>query len=209
MFDKMQSDQINELATALAKAQGEMNPAIKDSKNPFFKSNYADLASVWNACREVLSKNGLAVIQGMDMKDGQSVLITTLAHSSGQWTRSLLPILNEKGNAQGLGSAITYMRRYALSAIAGVTCDEDDDGNEACTVARSGNHAAKSGNDNVTADQAEEIEYMLSQCEPSYVSNVEDYYAKNFGVNTWNTLPRNQFDKLYSNISKKMKTKAA
>lgn len=127
----LQSVQINELASALSKAQGEITPAIKDSSNPFFKSKYADLASVWQACKDPLSKHGLAVIQAMDYKDGQLMLITTLAHSSGQWVRSFMPVVTEKNNAQGLGSAITYMRRYSLSAIVGITCDEDDDGNAA------------------------------------------------------------------------------
>lgn len=132
MLEKIQSDQINELAGALAKAQSEIMPALKDSKNPFFKSTYADLASIWSACKDPLSKNGLAIIQTMDVNGDQHFLITTLAHASGQWIRSYLPIINEKQNAQGFGSAITYMRRYALSAIVGVTADEDDDGNAAC-----------------------------------------------------------------------------
>ena len=125
-----QSEQINELATALAKAQGEILRAIKDSANPFFKSKYADLSSVWNACRQPLSKNGLSIIQTFET-EGETYLITTLVHSSGQWIRSKLPILTVKKDAQEYGKAITYMRRYALSAIVGVSPDDDDDGNSA------------------------------------------------------------------------------
>lgn len=138
-----QSDQINELVSALSKAQGEISPAIKDSNNPFFKSKYADLSSVWNACKDPLSRHGLAVIQCMDYKDGQLFLITTLAHGSGQWMRSYMPIITEKNNAQGIGSAITYMRRYSLSAIAGITCDEDDDGNAAVNLPDKKNQSYK------------------------------------------------------------------
>src|SRR6516162_6667967 len=101
-MNNMQSDQINELASALSKAQSEINPAIKDSTNPFFKSKYADLSSVWNACKDPLTKNGLAILQTMDIQNGQTVLVTTLAHSSGQWMKSFLPVINEKNNAQGL-----------------------------------------------------------------------------------------------------------
>jgi hypothetical protein len=126
-----QSEQINELVTALAKAQGEISPALKDSNNPFFKSKYADLSSVWNACREPLSRHGIAIVQTMDSREGQLFLTTTLAHSSGQWMKSYMPIIMEKNTPQALGSAITYMRRYALSAIVGMTSEEDDDGNEA------------------------------------------------------------------------------
>jgi len=129
-----QSEQIDALAAALAKAQGQISPAIKDSSNPFFKSKYADLASVWQACKEPLSKNGLAVIQATSYIDGHLTLVTTLAHASGQWMRSFMPIVTEKQNAQGIGSAITYMRRYCLSAMVGITCDEDDDGNAAVVM---------------------------------------------------------------------------
>lgn len=204
MLDKMQSENINELAAALCKAQGEMTPAIKDSKNPFFKSSYADLSSIWSCCKEPLSKNGLAVMQTMDFKDNQNVLITTLAHASGQWVRSCLPILNEKNNAQGMGSAITYMRRYALSAIVGVICDEDDDGQGASKP------ATKNGNgksEYISEIQVEEIEDMLSQCDDVYVNNVTNYYAK-LGVQDWSGLTHENYQKLYKNISSKLKGKA-
>jgi hypothetical protein len=204
MLDKMQSEQINELASALSKAQGEMTPAIKDSKNPFFKSSYADLSSIWNSCKEPLSKHGLAVVQTMDTQEGQFVLLTTLAHSSGQWMRSCLPILTEKNTAQGLGSSITYMRRYALSAIVGITCDEDDDGHEASKP--------KASNkvdfiDSVTKAQMQELQKMLDQCDDLYVENVTNYYAK-MGVNEWTQLSKEQYHKLYDNVSNKLKGKA-
>ncbi len=205
MLDKMQSEQINELVSALSKAQGEMTPAIKDSKNPFFKSSYADLSSIWNSCKDPLSKHGLAVVQTMDTQEGQFVLLTTLAHSSGQWMRSCLPILSEKNNAQGLGSAITYMRRYALSAIVGITCDDDDDGNEACKA----KHAASSKVDyitGITKEQIQELQKMLDQCDEAYVANVTNYYAKQ-GIIEWTQLTKESYSKLYENVSNKLKGK--
>lgn len=88
-----QSENINELASAPAKCQGEITPAIKDSNNPYFKSKYADLNSVWSVCRQPLSKHGLAVIQTLDkIENGSLILITTLVHSSGQWIRSRSPV---------------------------------------------------------------------------------------------------------------------
>ncbi|MDP2362296.1 MAG: ERF family protein, partial [Ignavibacteria bacterium] len=104
--------------------------ARKDSANPFFKSVYADLASVWEACRQALSTNGLCVIQTTDNDNGSVIVITTLIHSSGQWIRGKLRIKPVKDDPQGIGSAITYARRYALAAIVGVAPDEgeDDDG---------------------------------------------------------------------------------
>jgi hypothetical protein len=128
-----QSENINELATALSKAQGEMQAAIKDKVNPYFKSSYADLGSVWDAARPVLSKYGLCVLQTTEMSgDGARIIMTTtLAHTSGQWMKSFLPLNPSKNDSQGIGAAITYLRRYSLSAIVGVVCDDDDDGETA------------------------------------------------------------------------------
>ncbi len=123
----MQSETIGELAKALAKAQGEIKGATKDAQNPHFRAKYADLASVWEACRGPLSANGLSVIQTTD-GDGTNVeVITTLAHSSGQWIRGKLVMRPVKADPQGIGSALTYARRYSLAAMVGVA-PEDDDG---------------------------------------------------------------------------------
>lgn len=120
------SENINELATALAKAQGAITHASKDSTNPHFRSNYADLASVWEACRKQLSDNGLSVIQlPVECADGL-LLKTMLMHSSGQYIASTFRLPVSKMDAQGYGSALTYARRYALAAIVGVYQDDDD-----------------------------------------------------------------------------------
>lgn len=131
------SETINELATALSKAQGEITGALKDSANPFFKSKYADLASCWDACRGPLSKQGLSVVQGMDVSDGHLYLITRLLHMSGQWISSTTPVTPKDDTPQGMGSALTYARRYALTAMVGVA-QVDDDGNAASS--RSNGH---------------------------------------------------------------------
>ena len=127
----MQSEAIGKLAEALSKAQGMIKGAVKDSENPFFKSSYADLASVWDACREALSKNGLSVVQTTRISDaGEPVIITMLLHSSGEWVSGELLVKPVKNDPQSIGSAITYGRRYALSAMVGVA-PEDDDGEKA------------------------------------------------------------------------------
>lgn len=118
------------LFAALAKAQSEIQHAKKDKRNPFFKSNYADLASVMDACRAALTKNGLAVIQTTEDTEAGLYLVTTLGHSSGAAVAGRMPIRPVKNDPQGVGSALTYARRYALAAIVGVAT-EDDDGNEA------------------------------------------------------------------------------
>lgn len=124
------SQSIGKLAGALAKAQGMIRGAVKDSQNPYFKSSYADLASVWDACREALSKCELAVIQTTEPDEKGIVVVTTLAHSSGEWMRGKLRVIPAKNDAQAIGSVITYMRRYALAAMVGIA-QVDDDGNAA------------------------------------------------------------------------------
>lgn len=125
-----QSDSIVELAKAMAIVQASLNGALKDSTNPFFKSNYADLESVWDACRSPLTKNGLSVVQTTDSGPNGIELVTTLLHTSGQWIRGRLPITAIKAEPQAVGSAITYARRYALAAMIGVV-QVDDDGEAA------------------------------------------------------------------------------
>jgi hypothetical protein len=124
------SESIAKIAEALSKAQGEIRGAVKDAANPFFKSKYADLASVMDACKKPLSENGLAIVQFPRTVEGGVEVETMLAHSSGEWMCESLFLPTAKYDAQGIGSAITYARRYALSSIAGV-CPEDDDGNAA------------------------------------------------------------------------------
>ena len=124
------SEAINEIAAALAKAQGDIDNASKDAKNPHFKTSYADLAAVRDAIREPLSKNGIAVVQGVrSTADGVEVE-TMLVHSTGQFFAETLMIPVGKRDAQSIGSAISYGRRYSLMAILGVAAD-DDDGNAA------------------------------------------------------------------------------
>ena len=122
----MQSDSIGALAAALSKAQADITGALKDSSNPFFKSKYADLASCWDACRKQLAANGLSVIQTTQMTEQGLMLVTTLAHASGEWIAGQMPVLTKDNSPQGQGSGITYARRYALAAIVGLAQIDDD-----------------------------------------------------------------------------------
>jgi hypothetical protein len=124
------SDDIKELATALAKAQHEVENASKSSTNPHFKSKYADLAEILNTVRPVFSSHGIAIVQMPSFADGKASVETLLAHSSGQWISNTCSAPVTKQDAQSVGSAITYLRRYSLAAFAGVA-QEDDDGHAA------------------------------------------------------------------------------
>lgn len=137
------SEQVNEIAAALAKAQASMKNAALNKVNPHFKSKYADLAGIRDAVTPALTANGISVVQTLQgsANDHPSVL-TRLQHSSGQWIESACPILGAT-DMQKMGSAITYARRYSLSAICGISADEDDDGNAASQTATGPKAVAK------------------------------------------------------------------
>lgn len=131
METAFQSEQIGELAKALATAQGKMTFAAKDSTADMGQKGgrrkYADLASVIDAIRAPLSENGLAFVQAV-MPDDKSMRIrTTLMHNSGQWIAGEISLPPDRmGGVQGMGSALTYARRYALAAMVGIAQDDDD-----------------------------------------------------------------------------------
>ncbi len=126
------SEQIDLIAAALAKAQGELEPATKDSTNPAYRSKYADRASCWAAWRKVGPPNGLALIQE-SVRTEQGVATTSrLLHTSGQWIEfEPLEIPLAKQDAHGVGSAASYGERYGMNGACGVVGEEDDDGNAA------------------------------------------------------------------------------
>lgn len=132
---EQRSDSIINLAKALCQTQATVEAVKKDANNPFFKSKYADLASIWHAIREALTTNGLSVLQEPSTEGNKVRITTTLIHTSGEYVRSTLEVMAIKTDPQGIGSAITYARRYALGSIVGIAPEEDD------------GHAASNNND--------------------------------------------------------------
>jgi hypothetical protein len=123
------SPTITKIASALLKAQGAMGTAIKDAKNPFFKSKYADLNSIREACMPSLQANGITLLQPTITIDGKNYVETILIHESGEWMSCETEIVYSKqGDAQAQGSGITYARRYGMQSFLNVGAD-DDDGN--------------------------------------------------------------------------------
>jgi len=151
------SEQINDLASALCKAQDQMSGAAKDSKNPFFKSSYADLSSVVKAVKQPFADNGLSYSQFPIYEEKLVGVETILMHSSGQWISSKLLLPMTKQDPQAAGSAITYARRYALQAIAGIP-SEDDDGN--------------------AASHAKKVAYQLDETALAWVASIKAGSAK-------------------------------
>ena len=137
---------------ALAAAQMQMGKALKDTKNDHFKSKYADLASVMDACMGALNANGIAVIQPTTDEDGQRYVQTILAHVSGETLNCRVPLIVQKNDMQGYGSAVTYARRYGLMSMAGIA-PEDDDGNAAAKAAPRGEVVEPARRANINAEQ--------------------------------------------------------
>lgn len=129
----LMSEKIDKITEALIAVQSEMGTVTKENENPYFKSKYADLAAVHRLCMPILTKNGLCVSQVCAPSEKGVKIVTLLLHKSGQYLGSELEMIPTKMDPQGIGSAITYARRYALMAIIGLVAEEDDDGNAAST----------------------------------------------------------------------------
>jgi hypothetical protein len=184
------SDSIKELATALSIVQGQLTFAKKDSKNPFFKSNYADLESVWDACRDLLSSNGLAIMQFPgEYIEGNMSLNTIITHRSGEWISQEMSVPVSKPDAQGAGSALTYMRRYALAAVVGVV-QADDDGNSA---------SEKVAPQSATAQQIASITSLIEQ-----TGSDEDKLLAYFKKPSVTLLDKNQAIQAIAMLEKKL-----
>jgi len=179
----IKSDTIVELAKALNAFQGKLKAVKKDAINPFFKSHYATLDAIWDTIREPLSISGLAVVQTLSQTDdGKTLLDTTLLHTSGEWLSGSMLLNPVKDDPQGLGSAISYARRYSLCAMLGVVADEDDDANIA-TKPKAKTQEPPEGTtykpEPVTSAQLKKI--YASARERDIVDEVVAYMASTFG----------------------------
>jgi hypothetical protein len=127
----MRSEELDKFLPALAKMQSKVLKATKDSSNPHFKSKYASLEAVLDVITEAIKETGLCYTQTISQRDDNRLYLDTrVFHESGQWIGSEFPLLVPQQTPQAYGSAISYARRYSLSAIFGVV-QSDDDGNEA------------------------------------------------------------------------------
>jgi hypothetical protein len=188
-------ENINELATALAKAQAEIQNPKFDSVNPHFKNKFASLAAVRNAIVPVFAKHGLSVIQDLTAADMSILCTTIILHSSGQSIHvGPLPMPVMKADAQGYGSAATYARRYALLSLAGVAGEPDDDGNAAVATNTNGKDKAP----NITEAQAVDLKALIEE-----VGETEDRFLKWARINSLQALPASAFP----NAVKKLEAK--
>lgn len=193
------SDKFDIVIKSLMNARKEMDTVKKDSTNPFHKSKYASLGSYIDACEEALTKNGLILIPCVNMVEGDNlnaILVCTLMHAdSGQWIQSYIPLLNIKGDCQGLGSAITYMRRYSLASMLNL-CPEDDDGNKACKPPEKNTieNPQKNNNKSVNSTQKinqQQINILIDLQKKVTDKNISDMWNNinnEYKINTKNTI---------------------
>ena len=198
-----ESPELNELFTALAKAQSEMKVAGQDSINPFYKSNYSNFPSIVKASRGTLTKHGLCVIQRvLPNGEGKMYLFTRLCHASGQWMESQMLLNPPKGDVQSLGSYMTYAKRYSYAAITGVVSsadvEEDDDGNKAVDAYKNQKPEPKT-----SKEEAAILDELIGDDE-EYRSNILEYLKKHHNISSFEALPNN----LYKGILFKAKARA-
>jgi hypothetical protein len=181
-----QSESINKLAMALVKAQAEMGGAVKDAKNPFFKSNYADLTSVIKTIKEPFANNGLAYVQFPLHGEHSAGVTTRLIHESGEWLEQeyLMPLT--KMDSQAFGSILTYARRYSLSAMAGIPTVDDDSESAMIRV------------DKIDKDTIDIITGLIEQTE----SDIEKF-LKAFNVASINKMTMTQAEKAVAMLERK------
>ncbi len=192
MSHQIMSENIDQLATALAKAQGEFSIAGKSKANPFFKSKYADLESIVEASRPALTKYGLSVVQSpfIVSPEGSSSLVTILLHASGQWIKSTAAHNPPKNDIQSLSSYNTYLRRMCYASLIGVVTGEEDDDGERAMVR---NHAPvyqpqEKSIITIDLDQLEELNNVLNEC-PQIASRVK----KGLGIEKLADMPKAEF----------------
>ncbi len=200
------SESINELAGALSKAQSEFHMAGMNKSNPFYKSNYADLAAVVEAARPALAKNNLAVVQDTVYDEGGTLyLYTLLIHTSNQWIESRIKIMPPKTDMHSIAGYITYMKRVSFASLVGVvTGDEDDDGEEVMKEQRKQLERGVSiptqqkpseSMETLTKTEIEQLEDELTE----FPELVEDI-LRAYDVRTIADLPRSRFKLIITRV---------
>ena len=191
------SNEINEIAKALCAAQSEMSGAKKDSKNPFFKSSYSDLASVMQAISLPFAAHGLCFVQAAEANEQRVSVTTRIIHTSGQWLEAATELPPTKADAQGWGSAITYAKRYGLQALCGVP-SVDDDGQEAVK------RVAAPKATPINKKQAEEINLLIEDTGTDKAEFL-NYYSTRAGskITDLNQFPKDLFEQAVAVLNKK------
>ena len=189
-----QSESVNELATALAKAQAEIRNPNKNTKNTFFKNEYADLTSVLGCIRPVASANGLSFIQAVEAYNGNVAVTSQITHSSGQWIKQVASVevpKTSKNPIQDLGSMATYLKRYQAQSIWAICGDEDTD-------------AQDLGIEDISDEKVAHLDAMLDSTKSS-----KEAFLKVYGVENLKSLTDSQYEKAKKQLQQKKAKQAA
>ena len=189
-----QSENINELATALAKAQAEIRNPGKNTKNTFFKNEYADLTAVLGCIRPVASANGLSFIQAVEAYNGNVAVTSQISHSSGQWIKQVASVevpKTSKNPIQDLGSIATYLKRYQAQSMWAVCADEDTD-------------AQDLGIEDISDEKVAHLDAMLDATKSS-----KEAFLKVYGVENLKRLTESQYEKAKKQLQQKKAKQAA
>ena len=189
-----QSESVNELATALAKAQAEIRNPGKNTKNTFFKNEYADLTAVLGCIRPVASANGLSFIQAVEAYNGNVAVSSQISHSSGQWIKQVASVevpKTSKNPIQDLGSMATYLKRYQAQSMWAICADEDTD-------------AQDLGIEDISDEKVAHLDAMLDSTKSS-----KEAFLKVYGVENLKSLTDSQYEKAKKQLQQKKAKQAA
>jgi hypothetical protein len=189
-----QSESVNELATALAKAQAEIRNPGKNTKNTFFKNEYADLTAVLGCIRPVAAANGLSFIQAVEAYNGNVAVSSQISHSSGQWIKQVASVevpKSSKNPIQDLGSMATYLKRYQAQSMWAICADEDTD-------------AQDLGIEDISDEKVAHLDAMLDSTKSS-----KEAFLKVYGVENLKSLTDSQYEKAKKQLQQKKAKQAA
>ena len=212
------SEKSDIILSQLMKAKSEMgNAVIKDAANPFHKSRYASLGAHLELSEAILFNHGLLMLHTPNMINNQHILIATLHHpQSGQWIKSYLPLPNPKSDSQGIGSSLTYMRRYSINSMLGLTA-EDDDGETSSGRGKYDKQAAKVNNSESSIQEKPQVPEYVKQNEvvtlTTLMSNLDEeskksflgMIKKTFNADSIQNIPRECFEKCIISLNAKVK----
>lgn len=215
----LNSENINEIASALAKAQAEMTPPEKDKRANY--GQYASLGSVISSSKPALNKYGLCVSQQIDNSKDVPCIVSTLMHSSGQWIRSYMPIpiggSDGKGNPlQQFGGKLTYLKRYAMTALLSIDADEDDDGVQGGKIGPVGKETPRMKIDDsepkevvsgvITDIQVAELRQLIGD-NVDLMNRFTSFLVEHFKVDKFEDIPLELFPKLKADIIRSLNGK--
>jgi hypothetical protein len=190
------SPQFDIVMKNLAKAKKEMGSTVKkDSKNPFHKSTYASLSAHLDLCENVLDKNGLILLHTINGSYEKAILIASLYHvESGQWIKSYLPLPNPKNDSQGLGASITYMRRYSINSMLGLSAEDDDGETNSVRATKKETDLPKK----ISSQQVSSLKKLEIKLNEDLKKKMGERLKKSYQSERFEDIPEEEFLKVYA-----------